>query len=39
VVQRRPRASLDLVADGPDAQRWLEVAQAFAGEPTEGRVG
>ena len=37
VTQRRPRASLDLVAVGADAQRWLEIAQAFAGPPGTGR--
>jgi uncharacterized protein (TIGR03084 family) len=37
VTQRRHRDDLDLVADGPDADRWLHVAQAFAGPPGEGR--
>jgi uncharacterized protein (TIGR03084 family) len=37
VTQRRPRASLDVVAVGADAQRWLEIAQAFAGPPGVGR--
>ena len=37
VTQRRPRAELDLIAVGPDAQRWLQIAQAFAGPPGEGR--
>ncbi len=37
VTQRRPRADLDLVADGPDAQEWLTIAQAFAGPPGVGR--
>jgi uncharacterized protein (TIGR03084 family) len=36
VVQRRPRARLALVAVGPDADRWLDVAQAFAGAPGRG---
>ncbi len=36
VVQRRPRAALQLVAVGPDADRWLDVAQAFAGAPGRG---
>ena len=36
VVQRRPRAALALVAVGPDADRWLDVAQAFAGPPGTG---
>jgi uncharacterized protein (TIGR03084 family) len=39
VVQRRPRAALALVAVGPDADRWLDVAQAFAGEPGQGSEG
>jgi uncharacterized protein (TIGR03084 family) len=39
VVQRRPRAALDLVAVGPDADRWLDVAQAFAGAPGRGSEG
>ena len=37
VTQRRPRAELDVVAEGPDAVRWLEIAQAFAGPPGAGR--
>jgi uncharacterized protein (TIGR03084 family) len=37
VTQRRHRADLDLVATGPDAERWLDVAQAFAGPPGQGR--
>jgi uncharacterized protein (TIGR03084 family) len=37
VTQRRHRAELDLVADGPDADAWLDVAQAFAGAPGPGR--
>ena len=37
VTQRRAAASLDVVAEGPDAQRWLEIAQAFAGPPGVGR--
>jgi uncharacterized protein (TIGR03084 family) len=37
VTQRRPLAALDLAASGADAQRWLEIAQAFAGPPGEGR--
>lgn len=38
VTQRRHRDDLDLVADGPDADRWLDIAQAFAGPPGTGRV-
>lgn len=37
VTQRRPRAELDVTADGEDAQRWLTIAQAFAGPPGSGR--
>jgi len=37
VTQRRPRAELDVEADGPDAQKWLSIAQAFAGPPGVGR--
>lgn len=37
VTQRRHREDLDLVATGPDANRWLDIAQAFAGPPGEGR--
>ena len=37
VTQRRPHADLDVAADGPDAQVWLTIAQAFAGPPGVGR--
>ena len=37
VTQRRHRADLDLVATGADADRWLDIAQAFAGPPGAGR--
>lgn len=37
VTQRRPRAELDVIATGSDAERWLEIAQAFAGPPGAGR--
>ena len=37
VTQRRPRAALDLSAEGPDAGHWLTIAQAFAGPPGAGR--
>ena len=37
VTQRRPRAQLDLTAEGPDAEHWLGIAQAFAGPPGAGR--
>ncbi|WP_433229455.1 TIGR03084 family metal-binding protein [Actinomadura formosensis] len=38
VTQRRHRADLGLVATGPDAGRWLDIAQAFAGPPGTGRA-
>ncbi|MEV0664859.1 TIGR03084 family metal-binding protein [Actinomadura luteofluorescens] len=38
VTQRRHRADLALTATGPDADRWLDVAQAFAGPPGTGRA-
>jgi uncharacterized protein (TIGR03084 family) len=37
VTQRRHRDDLDLVATGADADRWLDVAQAFAGPSGAGR--
>lgn len=37
VTQRRPIADLDVVAEGPDAQKWMTIAQAFAGPPGAGR--
>lgn len=37
VTQRRHRADLGLVASGPVASDWLDVAQAFAGPPGAGR--
>lgn len=37
VTQRRHRADLGLVATGPLADGWLDVAQAFAGPPGPGR--
>jgi uncharacterized protein (TIGR03084 family) len=37
VTQRRHRADLALRATGPDADRWLDLAQAFAGPPGPGR--
>ncbi|MFE9954960.1 TIGR03084 family metal-binding protein [Micromonospora sp. NPDC005299] len=33
VIQRRHRADLALVATGPVADEWLDIAQAFAGPP------
>jgi uncharacterized protein (TIGR03084 family) len=37
VTQRRNRGDLALVAVGPDADEWLDIAQAFAGPPGSGR--
>lgn len=37
VTQRRPLATLDVTASGADAQRWLMIAQAFAGPPGRRR--
>jgi uncharacterized protein (TIGR03084 family) len=37
VTQRAHRADLALRADGSDADRWLDIAQAFAGPPGTGR--
>ncbi|MFF8845830.1 TIGR03084 family metal-binding protein [Streptomyces sp. NPDC015127] len=37
VTQRAHRADLSLHATGPDADRWLDIAQAFAGPPGKGR--
>jgi uncharacterized protein (TIGR03084 family) len=37
VTQRAHRADLALQATGPDADRWLDIAQAFAGPPGDGR--
>lgn len=37
VTQRRPHAELDVTATGADAQKWLTIAQAFAGPPGPGR--
>lgn len=36
-TQRRHRADLALHAEGPDADHWLDIAQAFAGLPGAGR--
>jgi uncharacterized protein (TIGR03084 family) len=38
VTQRRHRADLALVAVGADADRWLDIAQTFAGPPGTGRT-
>jgi uncharacterized protein (TIGR03084 family) len=37
VTQRRNLADTDLRVTGPAARGWMEVAQAFAGPPGEGR--
>ncbi|MFJ4951394.1 TIGR03084 family metal-binding protein [Streptomyces sp. NPDC088760] len=37
VTQRAHRGDLALTAVGPDADRWLGIAQAFAGPPGTGR--
>ncbi|MFC3573056.1 TIGR03084 family metal-binding protein [Streptomyces yaanensis] len=38
VTQRAHRADLAVRATGPDADRWLDIAQAFAGPPGAGRA-
>ncbi|MEU6894031.1 TIGR03084 family metal-binding protein [Streptomyces sp. NPDC046557] len=38
VTRRAHRADLALTATGPDADRWLDIAQAFAGPPGPGRA-
>lgn len=37
VTQRANRRDLDLVANGADVDRWLDIAQAFAGPSGQGR--
>ncbi|MFD7710108.1 TIGR03084 family metal-binding protein [Streptomyces sp. NPDC059785] len=37
VTQRAHRDDLDVRAEGEDADRWLDIAQAFAGPPGDGR--
>jgi uncharacterized protein (TIGR03084 family) len=37
VTQRAHRADLAVRAEGADAGRWLDIAQAFAGPPGAGR--
>ncbi|MFJ2744221.1 TIGR03084 family metal-binding protein [Streptomyces sp. NPDC087440] len=37
-TQRAHRADLALRAEGPDADAWLDIAQAFAGPAGEGRA-
>ena len=38
VTQRAHRTDLALRAEGPDADQWLDIAQAFAGPPGSGRA-
>ncbi len=38
VTRRAHRADLAVRAEGADADRWLDIAQAFAGPPGEGRA-
>jgi uncharacterized protein (TIGR03084 family) len=37
VTQRRHVDDTDVVAEGPRAREWMELAQAFAGPPGSGR--
>ncbi|GAA2243149.1 TIGR03084 family metal-binding protein [Streptomyces indiaensis] len=37
VTQRAHRSDLALRTEGPDTDRWLDLAQAFAGPPGDGR--
>lgn len=37
VTRRRHRADLSLTASGPESDRWLDIAQAYAGPPGPGR--
>ena len=37
-TQRRNRANLSLIATGAEADQWLDIAQAFAGPPGQGRT-
>jgi uncharacterized protein (TIGR03084 family) len=37
-TQRRHRVDTALKAEGPDADAWLDIAQAFAGPPGTGRA-
>lgn len=37
-TQRIARADTDLVTSGPEAEKWLDIAQCFAGPPGQGRV-
>jgi uncharacterized protein (TIGR03084 family) len=37
VTQRRHLTDTTLVVEGPAAEEWLSIAQAFAGPPSGGR--
>jgi uncharacterized protein (TIGR03084 family) len=37
VTQRRHLADTKLVVEGPAAEEWMSIAQAFAGPPGQGR--
>jgi uncharacterized protein (TIGR03084 family) len=37
VTQRRHLADTELIVEGPFAREWMEIAQAFAGPPGQGR--
>ena len=37
VAQRRHRDDLGVQVTGEAADRWLDIAQVFAGPPTDGR--
>ncbi|MBM2620117.1 TIGR03084 family protein [Actinoplanes sp. LDG1-06] len=37
ITRRRHRADLGLTASGPEADRWLDIAQAYRGPAGEGR--
>lgn len=38
VAQRRHVTDTDLVVEGPDATAWIDIAQVFAGAPSDGRA-
>lgn len=38
VTQRANRADLAVRAEGPDGDKWLDIAQAFAGPSGAGRA-
>jgi uncharacterized protein (TIGR03084 family) len=37
-TRRRHRGDLALSASGPEADRWLDIAQAYRGDPGQGRL-